>query len=118
MDKELKPNIVTKIAEDGSTVVTRCMAIAVCMRNTNWNNDEYQKGVSEPYKKIQQMQEEIEKSGNQPTVEQMKEALEMLRSVFITKKAPVEEQFERFNQVFDETGTHHLFPDFKMPSKE
>ena len=97
------------------SLVTRCMAVAVCTRNRNWDNDEYQKGVVEPYKRIQLMQEEIEKSGNPPTVEQMKEALEMLRGMFITKKTPVEEQIERFNQIFDETGTRHLFPDFKMP---
>jgi len=100
---------------NGPTVVTRCMAVSVCTRNRNWDNDEYQKGVSEPYKKIQQMQEEIEKNGNIPTVEQMKEALEMLRVMFITKKTPVVEQIERFNQIFDETGTRYLFPDFKMP---
>jgi len=101
--------------ENDISVVTRCMAIAVCTRNRNWNNEEYQKGVSEPYKKIQQMQEEIETNGGKPTVEQMKKALEMLRSVFITKKVPIEEQIERFNQVFAETGTKQLFPDFKMP---
>ncbi|MCX7920810.1 MAG: ACP S-malonyltransferase [Clostridia bacterium] len=103
---------------NGPTVVTRCMAVAVCTRNRNWNNEEYQKGVSEPYKKIQQMQEEAEKSGVLPTVEQMKEALEMLRSVFVTKQTPVVEQIERFNQIFDETGTRYLFSDFKMPVKE
>lgn len=101
---------------NGPTLITRCMAVAVCTRNRNWDNVEYQKGVTEPYRKIQQMQDEIEKNGSQPTVEQMAAALEMLRSVFITKKTPVEEQVRRFNQVFDETGTRHLFPDFKMPS--
>lgn len=100
------------------SVVTRCMAIAVCTRNRNWDNEEYNKGVSEPYKEIQQMQEEIEESKKKPTVEQMKKALEMLRSVFITKKVPITEQIERFNQVFDETGTRHLFSDFKLPELE
>lgn len=98
------------------TVVTRCLAIAVCTRNRNWDNDEYQKGVVEPYRKIQQMQDELEKEEKSPTVGQMEEALEMLRSVFITKKTPIEEQVERFNQVFEETGTRQLFPSFKMPS--
>lgn len=101
--------------ENGSTVVTRCMAVAVCTPNSNWDNEEYQKGVVEPYKKIQEMQEEIEKSGQKPTIEQMQEALQMLKSVFITKKTPVKEQIERFNQIFEETGTGHLFTDFEMP---
>lgn len=114
--KIIKNNESNKAQNNGITVVTRCMAIAVCTRNQNWNNDEYQKGVSEPYKKIQQMQEEIEKSGGVPDKEQMKAALDMLRSVFITKKTPIEEQIERFNQVFEETGTRHLFDDFEMPA--
>lgn len=94
------------------TVVTKCIQIAVCTRNRNWDNDEYQKGVVEPYRKIQKMQEELETSNQPPTLEQMTEALEMLRSVFITKKTPVEEQRERFKEVFDATGTRHLFSDF------
>ncbi len=99
------------------TVVTRCMAIAVCTKNQNWDNDEYNKGVIEPYRAIQQMQEEIEREDKEPTVEQMTKALEMLRSVFITKRTPVTEQMERFNQIFDETGTRRLFTDFNMPAE-
>lgn len=94
------------------TVVTKCIQIAVCTKNHNWDNDEYQKGVVEPYRRIQKMQEELGKTNQPPTVEQMKEALEMLRSVFVTKKAPREEQIERFNEVFETTGTGHLFPEF------
>jgi [acyl-carrier-protein] S-malonyltransferase len=97
-----------------ATVLTRCLAIAVCTRNQNWNNDEYQKGVVEPYHKIQQLQDELEKEGKEPTVKQMTEALTMLRSVFNTKLVPVDEQIERLNQIFEETGTRHLFPDFKL----
>lgn len=95
--------------------ITKCMAVAICTRNRNWNNYEYEKGVSEPYKKIQRMYEEIESSEKAPTSEQMNEALEMLISVFITKQTPVEEQAERFNHIFEETNTRYLFPDFKMP---
>lgn len=93
----------------------RCLAIAVCTRNRNWNEEQYKKGVEIPYRDIRQLKEEIEAKGKTPTIEQMKASLEMLRSVFITKQVPPEEQVERFNQVFSETGTRHLFPDFKMP---
>lgn len=94
------------------TVITKCLAIAVCTRNRNWDNDEYQKGVVEPYRKIQQIQLELESLGKQPSNEQMLEALEMLKTIFVTKKVPYDEQGERFNQVFDETNTRGLFPDF------
>lgn len=94
------------------TIVTKCIAIAVCTRNRNWNNDEYQKGVTEPYREIQKIQESIESSDRTPIMEEMEMALEMLRSVFITKKVPIDEQVYRFKQVFDETMTHKLFPNF------
>lgn len=96
------------------TVVTRCLAVAVCTRNYNWNNDEYQKGVIEPYKRIQRLQEELEQQKKQPSAKQMEEALEMLRSVFRTKKTPSEEQAERFTQIFEETGTFELFQNFEL----
>jgi|LSQX01.1.fsa_nt_gb [acyl-carrier-protein] S-malonyltransferase len=101
---------------DKLRLMTRCMTVAVCTRNTNWDNDEYQKGVIEPYRRIQSMVEELEKADKEPTSEQMMEALDMLKSVFTTKKTPITEQIERFNQVFDETGTKELFPDFEMPA--
>ncbi|MDR0270276.1 ACP S-malonyltransferase [Paenibacillus sp.] len=110
--KEQRVNTPEVAGSSRPTLVTRCMAIAVCTRNQNWDNDEYNEGVSKPYKKIQQMQNEIEQSGAEPTLEQMEAALYMLQSVFTTKKTSDEIQVERFNQVFDETGTRHLFPDF------
>lgn len=98
-----------------STVLTRCMAIAICTKNFNWNKDDYRRGVIEPYNKIQQLQDELEAKGERPSRTQMLEALEMLKSVFITKRTPVEEQLVRFHQIFEETGTKELFVDFKMP---
>lgn len=95
-----------------SVFITRCLATAVCTKNNNWDNDEYQKGVIEPYRKIKKMHEEIERQGTEPTNEQMLEALEMLRSVFATKKTSIEEQSERFEQIFSETGTKSLFEEF------
>lgn len=94
------------------SVITRCLAIAVCTKNRNWNREEYQKGVAEPYREIQLIQEKLDKTGDKPSIEQMRQALAMLKSVFETKKTPVQEQIERFNQVFDETGTRHLFSEF------
>lgn len=100
---------------NGSNLLTRCMAIAVCTKNSNWDNDEYINGVIEPYNKIQQLQNELDDKGEKPSRKQMLEALEMLKSVFKTKRTPVEEQLDRFNQIFEETGTKELFTDFKMP---
>lgn len=95
-------------------VLTKCIAIAVCTKNRNFNNDEYQKGVVENYRKIQAMKDEAEKNSTEPTIAQLKEALSLLKTIFETKKVPKEEQEERFNQIFDETGTRELFADFKF----
>ena len=103
--------------ENGLKLITKCITIAVCTKNHNWDNDEYQKGVIEPYRRIQQMLGELEVKGEAPSIEQMKNALEMLMSVFITKKTPVGEQEVRFSQIFDETGLKGFFSGFK-PSSE
>lgn len=101
--------------ENKPTVISRCLAIIVCTPNHNWDNNQYQKGVVEPYRKIQRIQDQLEKKGLEPSLEQMEEALEALRTVFNTKKTPVKEQAERFEQIFSETETGHLFPGFKIP---
>ncbi|MGE5557192.1 MAG: hypothetical protein ACM3WV_01130 [Bacillota bacterium] len=97
--------------EFAHTVVTKCLQIAVCTKNFNWNDDEFLQGVSKPYGEILQMQMDLERTGKKPAVEQMKRALDMLRSVFLTKKTPAAEQTERFREVLTETGTEHLFSD-------
>lgn len=99
-----------------STLLTRCLAAAVCTANFSLDHYRYQTGVIEPYEKIEKIQDQLDKTGALPTVEQMYQALEMLRSVFNTKKVSPEQQVKRFNHIFAETGARHLFPDFKMPT--
>jgi [acyl-carrier-protein] S-malonyltransferase len=100
-----------------SMFITRCLAAAVCTPNFSLDNHRYRAGVIEPFEKIEKIQDELDKTDVLPTVEQMYRALEMLRSVFNTKKISIEQQLKRFNHIFAETGTRHLFPDFKMPTK-
>ncbi|KJD42675.1 MULTISPECIES: ACP S-malonyltransferase [Paenibacillus] len=97
-----------------TNIVSKCIAIAVCTRNRNWNNDEYQRGVIEPYRKVLKIQNELDRTGLEPNMEQMKEALTMLQSVFETKMVPTGERIERYNQLFAETGTRQLFPDIEF----
>lgn len=93
-------------------VLTRCMAMVVCTKNYNWDNDEYNKGVIEPYKEIKQMQEKLENEGKGPTDEQVRKSLELLRTIFLTKKTPIEEQKRRFRKVLEGTDTAMHFADF------
>lgn len=99
---------------DLAKVISKCLAIVVCTENRNWDNDEFQKGVVEPYRKLQQLQADLE--GKEPTIDQARAALEMLKTTFATKKVPIEEQIKRFNEVFDTTGTRKFFDDFEIPS--
>lgn len=96
------------------TVISRCMAVAVCTRNSNWNEEEYEKGVSVPYKKVEAIQNILDETQEYPTKEQMLEALNMLKSVFKTKGTPVDEQKARFQQIFNETRTNDVFKDFEI----
>ncbi len=102
--------------ETNLRLISRCMAIAVCTKNNNWNNEEYINGVTNPYKKIQAMHEELEKTDCKASVEQMKEALLMLKSVFSTKQTKLQEQVERYNQIWRETGLKSLFEDMNLPN--
>ncbi|WP_039837486.1 ACP S-malonyltransferase [Paenibacillus sonchi] len=111
-NQEIMAIIDEQIAEKRPTLVSRSLAIAVCTRNQNWDEAEYQRGVIEPYRKVQALSNRLEEEGREESAEDMKEAIEMLRSVFVTKKVPLEEQRERFTQIFDETKNRHLFDDF------
>lgn len=93
----------------GLNFIIRCLAITVCTKNRNWNDEEYRTGVSEPYKKVKEMLEKLEEEGATPTQQQMLSALDMLKSVFRTKLTPMEESEERFRQLFEETGTSRYF---------
>ncbi|MEK4664193.1 ACP S-malonyltransferase [Priestia sp. FSL H7-0729] len=98
------------------TVVTKCMAAAVATPNRNWDQEEYQKGVVEPYKQIQQLQEELEAANQAPTTEQMKLSLEWLGTIFETKQVEQEERDDWFHQILDETGQYYLWNDLKVPT--
>ncbi|MDD4111514.1 MAG: [acyl-carrier-protein] S-malonyltransferase, partial [Herbinix sp.] len=89
-------------------VLTRCMAVAVCTKNNNWNNDEYREGVITPYQEIKLMQDEIEKEGKLPTDEQCKRGLQLLQTIFDTKKTSYEEQSSRIAQILEETNKELL----------
>jgi [acyl-carrier-protein] S-malonyltransferase len=100
------------------TVITKCLAAAVATPNSNWDDDEYNNGVIEPYKKIESIQEELDKNNLLPNKEQMEDALKLLKTIFNTKKVDVEEQREWFQEIVDETGTNYLFKDLEIDFKK
>lgn len=90
-----------KPANNGLMVITRCIAAAVSTKNRNWDENAYQKGVVEPYRKLVEMKEELVKQRIQPTNEHIEEAVDLLKQIFNTKLLTIEEQNERLSQLFN-----------------
>lgn len=84
-------------------VLTKCLAAAVATPNSNDNEEDYRRGVIESYNEIQSIYNKIQ--DNEVDSDDMKNALELLKVIFDTKKVPQEEQYEWFNEIIEETGT-------------
>jgi len=83
------------------TLVTKCIAAAVSTKNKNWNNDEYHKGVVEPYKTVRNMQVDLQQKRLHPTQDQCIQAVKMLQSVLQTKMTPENECEKIWDYVFE-----------------
>ena len=90
----------------------RCLAIAVCTQNFNWNNEEYELGAERPYKKIEALQQSLEAQQVLPDINQMEEAMLLLHQIMVTKKAGREEVERRFLQLMEETETEGMLSEF------
>ncbi|WP_042224155.1 ACP S-malonyltransferase [Oceanobacillus manasiensis] len=85
-----------------------CLGAAVATRNMNWNEDEYKKGVIEPYKRIQKVHDLIEQEKRSPKKEELLHALSDLKIIFKTKGVPEQEQNERIKQISHSTSIESL----------
>lgn len=103
------------LERDLKRVIGRCLGHAVSTRNRNFDNDAYQKGVIEPYRKIEELQKLLEAEEREPTVKEVESALEFLKIIFRTKQVPAAEQNVRFQELFEETNTKKDFQDFVFP---
>ncbi len=86
------------------TVPGKCMAVAVCTPNANWDEAQYQQGVVEPYRELQALREQAEQAGAS-TADEMRRSLALLQRIFATKGTPAEERRLRYRQILDATGT-------------
>jgi [acyl-carrier-protein] S-malonyltransferase len=85
--KDLRPSFIEQI-----------LTIAVSTRNDNDNAEEYNKGVIEPYERLQRMQEQFSLE-EQAMSAQKKLGLELLRQIMMTKKVAQFEQEARLDQL-------------------
>lgn len=111
-DRKLLAELKKGYGHTGSTVITKCLAAAVATPNSNFNHDEYQKGVIEPFRRIRAIQDELENKGTVPDIGEMTEALELLKLIMETKKVSRDEQVEWYDEIFEETGTANLLLNF------
>ncbi|MEC0245388.1 ACP S-malonyltransferase [Paenibacillus chitinolyticus] len=89
-------------------LLNRCLAIATCVRNRNWNAAEYEQGVASPYRGVQQLVERLRETGERVAEAHVRQALSMLESVFRTKGASSEEQERRLARLQGEFGLRSL----------
>lgn len=104
LKKKLVSENETETVNNGMMFITRCIATAVSTKNQNWDENMYQKGVVESYQKLVALKEELIKESTQPTEEHIEEALHLLKQILDTKLLPDNEQKDRLNKLFIETG--------------
>lgn len=114
MDK-LDSFIESSLKKRKQNFITKCIAIAICTKNCNFDEYEYQKGFVEPYRAIKVLEKEIRDNDLEPSLNQIKEALKMLVSTFKTKLTSENEQLIRYKQLFEETGMKRFILEDDLP---
>ncbi|MGN7471967.1 ACP S-malonyltransferase [Brevibacillus sp. SAFN-007a] len=84
--------------------IEKCLAIAVCTPNYNDSSVEYHNAFIEPIRKLKQMLMEPESNNENPSKEQMTNALELLRMILLSKKTPMDEVEEIVKRLIRETS--------------
>lgn len=94
------------------TVITKCLAAAAATPNENEDNVEYEEGVITNYRRLQQLQDSLEKNKDNPSRDQMLTALDWLKVIFKTKRLPFDEQLDWYHNIMDDTNTMYLLSEF------
>lgn len=88
-------------SQDKIKFISQCMAIAVCLKNYNSDEESYRDYVVNSYSEIETMYNQLEANGEEPSIEQLKKAFDMLNIVFSIKKTPAGERNIRMKQLFN-----------------
>lgn len=110
-DNQADREVVFSWKEQVPQVVTRCLATAVAMKNRNFDAKEYEVGVVAPYRELEALQQQLDE-GIVLTDGQEAHALDLLFTILNTKLVPLEQQWVRFQQLFEETCTEAKYADF------
>lgn len=87
-------------------LVGLCLGAAAATRNRNFDDDEYAAGVIAPYRRLQKL---ASVDDEELTEAQKRDALDLLRTVMVTKGVPDAEQRERIASILRRTGDTELF---------
>jgi [acyl-carrier-protein] S-malonyltransferase len=74
-------------------------AVSIKNRNSGISNEEYEKEVVKPYRWVEALYKECTTNGGSPEEDQVKESLQILRTIMAAKKTPPQEQELRLNNV-------------------
>ncbi|BCJ96167.1 hypothetical protein acsn021_37360 [Anaerocolumna cellulosilytica] len=96
--------------------ITKCIATAICTKNNNDIEEEYQKGFVEPYRAVKELEKNLRERNVDPESVQLQQALTMLESTFKTKQTPLDEQAERYEELFYSTGMLSFFSESTLPA--
>ena len=96
-------------AEDRLKMISRALAIAVCLKNNNDDENAYEEGVIRPYREVQALFEHLKSREQDVEIEHMQLAMNMLQSVIKTKKVPAGEGVRRIREILCETNTQAYF---------
>ena len=91
----------TDIKEKELSILAKCLSISVCTPNRNFNNYEYEKGVIEPYSKLNKMYDNHEVENRILVKFDYIEALKLLKCILNTKKVTNDELLFRVSQLID-----------------
>lgn len=94
---------------DGNLFLRICVCDAVSTKNSNFNEEEYQKGVVQNYRKLVELRTKFENNQDQPTIIDLKQAFGYLSDIFNTKMITNTEQKMFFDELFLKTNTKGLF---------
>jgi [acyl-carrier-protein] S-malonyltransferase len=111
--EEERKNLALKLGAKNFQFIKKSLGIAVSEPNRNWDNDEYDRGVVAPYRKIKEIYLAVYENTLFPKKEYVRQAMAMLVSVFETKKVPLESRKQRLEQIVAETGLEELFPEYQ-----
>ncbi|MVO98621.1 ACP S-malonyltransferase [Paenibacillus lutrae] len=90
------------------SLVKRCLTAAVCTRNRNMNEEEFLAGVIGPYEQLEEIERKLEQDHSSVSQGDFLQVLQLLNTIFHTKKVPAAIQTMRFGQILEETGNQEL----------